>query len=270
MGYCRKCGAKLEDDMAFCPKCGTSTAIPRSYPPRRYENRPIGWSFGLAIVAVLVAIVIIFVALIVAGLLPIAVGPFGEKPSINLQTQQMDLTGFTAVDAGYGFDVIIKQGSNYSVKITTNENMMQYMDVKVVGQTLDIKVNGIHWTSTLKAEITMPDVTAVSLSGGSKADVSGFNLTHSFRVDLSGGSRITMTGQATDLSVQASGGSNLMLGDLQVHNVNVDLSGGSQGTVNLDGTLDANLSGGSHLSYRGSPTLGNINTSGGASINKTS
>jgi hypothetical protein len=181
----------------------------------------------------------------------------------------MAFSGFYAVDAGYGFEVVITRGSNYSVSITTDDNMMQYVDVKVVGQTLTIGLNGIHRPSTLKAEITMPDLTAVSLSGGARAAVSGFNLTHNFHVDLSGGSRLTMTGQATDLIAGASGGSNLMLGDLQVQNANIDLSGGSQGTVNLNGTLDANLSGGSHLNYRGDPTLGNINTSGGASINKT-
>ncbi|MCW4000219.1 MAG: DUF2807 domain-containing protein [Candidatus Bathyarchaeota archaeon] len=270
MGYCWKCGSKLDEGMAYCPKCGAQVKTPSanaSQPPR-HESRPIGWVFGIAVVAVLAAVVVIFVALIAVGVLPILTGPFNESPSGNLQTQQMDLSGFYAVDAGYGFDVTIKQGSNYSVSVTTNENMMQYIDAKVVGQTLQIGVSGIHWPSTLKAEITMPDLTAVSLSGGAKANVSGFNLTHNLNVDLSGGSRVTMTGQATALTAEGSGGSNLMLQNLMVNGAAVDLSGGSQGTVYVDGELNANLSGGSHLSYRGNTVLGNINTSGGASATK--
>ncbi len=249
--------------MAYCPKCGTAVTNPTNYPPHKRERYSFG-SIVIAVVAVVAAIIIIFVALIATGLLPI-----GQAPSGNLQTQQMAFSGFYAVDAGYGFEVVITQGSNYSVKITTDENTMQYLDVKVVGQTLNLGLSGIHFPSVLRAEIVMPDMTAVSLSGGAKGDVSGFNLTHNLSVDLSGGSRVTMSGQALDLTAGGSGGSNLQLQDLEVNDAQVSLSGGSQGTVNASGTLNADVSGGAHLYYRGNPTLGNINTSGGASIDQT-
>ncbi len=252
--------------MAYCPKCGTPVLNQDVISSERHDHYAFG-SFAIAVVAVLVALIIIFVALIATGLLPIVVGPFGET-SGNLQTQQLTLSDFYAIDAGDGFEVVITQGSSYSVNITTNENTMQYLDVKVVGQTLDLGVSGINFASTLKAEITMPDLTAVTLSGGAKADASGFNLTHNFNVDLSGGSRIAIVGQASDLKAVGSGGSNLHLQDFKVNNAQVTLSGGSQGTVNAADTLDADLSGGSHLSYRGNPTLGNVNTSGGASISE--
>ena len=76
------------------------------------------------------------------------------------------------------------------------------------------------------------------------------------------------TGQAVDLTALCSGGATLHLPDFKVNNANVNLSGGSQATINLDGRLDANLSGGARLFYVGNPTLGTINTSGGASISK--
>ena len=69
--------------------------------------------------------------------------------------------------------------------------------------------------------------------------------------------------------MDASGGSTLNLEDLPVHDADIRFSGGSSGTISLNGTLDADLSGGSRLWYVGSPDLGDIDTSGGASVGKT-
>ena len=87
-------------------------------------------------------------------------------------------------------------------------------------------------------------------------------------LSLSGGSGVTIKGEANDLTIDASGGSQLELSSFLVNNANINLSGGSQGTIKLDGTLDANLSGGSHLWYIGNPTKGDINISGGSTIEK--
>ena len=121
----------------------------------------------------------------------------------------------------------------------------------------------------MRAEITMPDLYELQLSGGSYGTVKGFHSSHSFVLGLSGGSHIERAeGSANDLHIIASGGSHLDMSNFQVHNADVELSGGSHGTINLDGRLDANVSGGSHLYYIGEPNLGNIQKSGGSEISK--
>jgi preprotein translocase subunit SecD len=112
----------------------------------------------------------------------------------------------------------------------------------------------------------MPDLRNLQLSGGSLADAQNFNVPGNLGIDLSGGSRVTMSGQATDLTATGSGGSNFNLEDLQANDASVDLSGGSQCRVNISGRLDAMLSGGSQLHYKGNPTLGEIDSSGGSII----
>ncbi len=79
---------------------------------------------------------------------------------------------------------------------------------------------------------------------------------------------MSATGNASSLTANASGGSRIDLSSLHVTGAKVDLSGGSWAKVNLDGRLDASVSGGSQLYYIGSPTLGSISTSGGSIVAK--
>jgi hypothetical protein len=267
MRYCRNCGNKLEDDMNYCPKCGTPVTPERSIQP----TRPAVYSI-VGIVAAIAAVAIIIVALIAVGVIPgihLSTGPI--IGSGNLQTNQIALSDFTTIQASSGFNVQITQSDSYSIKITADDNIFSYILVNKTDNTLTISLKpGVGLTTTLRAEIMMPDLTTAQFSGGVTGNAQNFKLTHDFTVDLTGGSRLTMSGQASNLIATASGGSILSMQNFKVYNAHVDFSGGSQGTISLDGRLDAMLSGGSHLSYAGNPELGNIDTSGGSSISKTS
>jgi hypothetical protein len=273
MGYCWKCGTKLEDNAAYCPKCGTPVARQRTYQSGRYEERPFLFpTVILAVVGAVIAIAVIIIALLAIGVLPGIQMPFGQVGSGHLQTQQFNIADFTAVSASNGFTIQITQGNSYSISVTIDDNLQQYLEVYKSGSTLYVGLKpGIGYQTTqLKAEITMPDLQNIQLSGGTTATAGNFNVTTNFVADLSGGSRLTMTGQGEDLTIRGSGGANINLTDFSVHNATVDLSGGTQCVVNLDGRLDATLSGGSQLHYKGNPTLGRIDTSGGASISPAS
>jgi hypothetical protein len=77
-----------------------------------------------------------------------------------------------------------------------------------------------------------------------------------------------LEGSADDMVADISGASSFKLDDFIVNNADIDFSGASSGTVNLNGRLDANLSGASRLWYIGEPTSTDINTSGGSTVSK--
>jgi hypothetical protein len=154
--------------------------------------------------------------------------------------------------------------------VTADNNTFDYIDVYKTGETLTIGLkSGYSFRSvTLKAQITMPNLYAVVLSGGTQGTAEEFTSTHEFNLVLSGGSSLELEGSGGNLNLVASGGSRSDLSDFPVHNASVVLSGGSQVTINLDGTLNANLSGGSQLQYIGTPIMGDIYTSGGSAITR--
>ncbi len=225
----------------------------------------------LIIILIVIAVVVVVVAGAVLAIILLGFwNPFSQVVgSGNLITEEKSFTDFTIVEAGWGFEVEITQSDSYSINIKADDNVFDYIEVS---QTEDALTIGLKWGSyqdvTLRAEITMPDVYELEFSGGTQGNAKGFTSSHDFNLILSGGSTISLEGAADDLTINGSGGSNLYLSNFQVHNANVTLSGGSGATVNLDGRLDGDVSGGSHLKYVGTPTTVDVNTSGGSTVEK--
>ncbi len=265
MTYCRNCGAELKEDALFCPKCGTPVGQRGVETVRRRKRSlspmTIASIAGIAVVALIILVALAFLS---GGL------PFGSVVgSGTLQTREESFTGFSSVSVGSGFRVQVTHGNTYRTVVTADDNVLRYVQVTKMGNTLSIGLQpGMSFqTTALRAEISMPDLRELQLSGGTNGTATEFILAHDFAAELSGGSTLRMQGEAQNLVASCSGGSRLDLSDFAVDNAQVNFSGGSQGTVDVTGTLNADLSGGSKLLYLGNPTLGTINTSGGSTIN---
>jgi hypothetical protein len=253
---------------------------------------------AIIIIVVVTAVAVICTALALRG------WPEGLVGSGNLETEEYAFTNFTKVEIGPAFEFEIKQSSSYSINVTADDNVMDYVQVSQVGQTLKIELRtGLRIGSvtlrigpgifplpgsvTLRASVTMPQLQGLTASGASLGTVSNFTSTEDLDITVSGASRVTgditagnvefgisgassiqLEGSADDIDANVSGASHFNLDDFIVNNVDVNFSGASSGTVNLNGRLDANLSGASTLWYIGEPTSTDINTSGASTVSK--
>jgi hypothetical protein len=221
-----------------------------------------------------VLIVVIIVVAVVVGAVAmffLAFFPFTQiTGSESMVTKGFELVSdYSRVNVEDGFEVTITQSNSYSISITTDSNVMDSVEVSVNDQILNIGLKpGIYVEVILRAEITMPDLEGLDLSGGSRCTAKGFSSSHQFDINLSGGSSVTLEGAASVLAINSSGGSRFDLSGFPVHDADINIDGGGRGTVNLDGRLVANLSGGSQLSYLGEPTSQTVDTSDGSSVRK--
>lgn len=158
---------------------------------------------------------------------------------------------------------------------------------------------------TFSTKITMPVLRGLDLSGASKGTISGFSSTSNFganlkgassltmknmstgdmkfklagaskatgqikgadaEFNLSGASRVELEGSASGIVIDAAGASHVDLSSFHVGSANIKLSGASHSTVNIDGQLDANLSGASKLYWLGKPVMGDIKMAGSSTI----
>lgn len=224
-------------------------------------------------------------ALLLAGCTGVPFGPVAIGSGQPV-TQEYDLAGFDAVDVSNGFQVSLAPGDGFAIKVTIDDNLTDYLVVDKLGDTLHIGLdNRGGWFSTrnLQAEVTLPELKQVGLSGGSSATMAGFPAVGTFKAELSGGSRLegavtgedvslngsggsrfVLAGSAQNLALNGSGGSRAELAELAAQQANVDLSGGSQAAVAVTGELNYNLSGGSRLTYSGDPAIGRSDASGGS------
>jgi len=250
-------------------------------------------------------VLIMITGLVFAGCEP----PIIAKTAGPVVTRSYDITDFNSVDTGHDFQVDITASDTYSIVITTNEEAFEHINVYKTGDTLKIDPKDIYWqfhNLNLKAEITMPELHGLNLSGASQGNVKGFQSTDGFDLSLSGASELDMdmgtgdfvsrisgsselTGNLTatstviDLSGDShvklagsggiirlivSGSSDAELENFTVNDADIKLSGSSDASLDIKGRLDATLSGSSFLEYSGNPTLGQFNVTGSSSFKR--
>lgn len=218
-----------------------------------------------------------------------SVGPGGRVTgSGNLVEQPFAIEDFDSIEASGAFQVEVSRGDGYEVVVTTNDNVVDFLDVRKEGNTLVLGLRDASYTNaTFRARVSLPDLRGLRLSGASNATINGFDSDNDLALDLSGASRATgeiraggadfalsgassveLRGGAETLDLNGSGASESNLADFPVSAANVELNGGSRATVNVAGRLDGNLSGGATLTYTGNPEIGNFATSGGASLRR--
>jgi hypothetical protein len=209
----------------------------------------------------------------------------------NVVTREEVFTDFDKVEVSHAFTVDISQGDSFRVVVRVDDNLVEYLEVVKQGDTLKIGLEPSPLrnvrNATMEAEVTMPELTGLELSGASDGAVTGFKSSQPLdvklsgasslrgdieagdaRFDLSGASSVTLSGSAKDVTIGASGASVIDLADFPVADAGVEASGASTATVNPSGSLDVGASGASHVYYVGNPTMGKIDTSGASSVER--
>jgi hypothetical protein len=200
-----------------------------------------------------------------------------------------DLAGFSKLSAGNAFQVTVAQGTAFSVVVTIDDNLVEHLDVAKSGDTLRVRLKpnmGVR-NATLKAQITMPELTGLDLSGATHTTLAGFSsekpLTVGLsgashlhgdlksgdaRFHLSGASELELRGSASKLNVSASGASHVRLDQFSSKDATVDASGASHVSINAADKLEAEASGASQVRYLGQPQVLKSRASGASSIRK--
>jgi len=194
------------------------------------------------------------------------------NPSV---TNPYEFSDFTRLDIQNAFDVEILQSGTYSISVTTNEALQDYLFVQKNGDTVTIKLAPNHpftdfvlMRKTLKARIAMPVLNSLKVSGACHCQVKGFESTNNLDINVSGASRVTLNNiEAGDINLVVSGESEIS-GKLTSVDVDLNVSGASQieltgfgedvgliaegaSKINMEffvtQTADINLSGSSHV-----------------------
>ena len=210
------------------------------------------------------------------------------KKSGALVTEQYAFTDFSQLEIGL-FGVEVRQGNGYSVVLEMDENALEHVQVTQNGETLRIgldpseayNMENIH----MRAEVTMPRLTGLTMGLSEDGKISGFRSGEDLVIDLGKSSlrgdvhagdleiraevdcTVNLSGSATDVIVKATVDSDVDLSELECRNAVVTAEVGSQVTVHATGRLDAEASA-SKVLYVGEPSLGEIKVALDGSVEK--
>ncbi len=154
----------------------------------------------------------------------------------KLTTWPFAFTDFSRLDISSAFVVDVEPSDSFSINITVDQSVFEYLSVTKRGDTLHIGLeNGnTYLDTTQRATITMPALQTLTLSGASRATVGSFAGAKSLDVTLSGASQADLTTDNLDSADFALSGASRVTGSLHAASFKLKLGGAS--TANLEGT----------------------------------
>ncbi len=234
------------------------------------------------------SLVTVLAVLLVGAGLAAGCGAVQVAGSGNVISRTFDLAGFSRVTVSGGLNADIKAGSAFRVEVTTDDNLFAYVVARKNGDTLEIGLrSGSYHPTRLQASVSMPGLSGLDLSDGSDVDISGFDSSDALAATLSDGgtlsgsvkagnvsltlhdgSRVDLEGSAQSLKIISRDGSRCTLGDFVAGNVDLDIGNGGTADIQVTGTLSGTLDDGSRVTYSGSPKLGTIKLTHGATLSR--
>lgn len=208
--------------------------------------------------------------------------------SINLfgQTKTVDLAPFSNLNVAEGIEVTLLSGEARA-DIDMIKGDIDDLILKIKGNTLSIKFenkdNWFNWNNSRKVKIDLyyeTDLEEVNVSSGASVygessmspdffegnASSGGHMelvisTSDVEVDVSSGGSIYLSGSAKSLNVDVSSGGSFKGKDLEASIVDVDASSGGGATVWAVTSIDASVSSGGSIKYKGDPEQKDIDAS---------
>lgn len=179
------------------------------------------------------------------------------------------VSDFHGIDVSSGFDVILVQGNSEDLTITAQENLFEYITVKVDQGILMIYAkNNIMATKQMKARITFKSIDNLEVSGGGDIECETPVNVPKLDVNISGGGNLKTEINTDELKCHISGGGDAVING-NIKNYNLDLSGGGDVKSDLDaGIIDCSVSGGGDLTLRSKEKVddAHVSISGGGDI----
>ncbi len=148
----------------------------------------------------------------------------------NIVKKERDVQPFTAIVTSNGWDLVLTQGSTYSMIIETDENLVDKVKTEVKNGTLYIYSDArIMKSHRRMVHLTFKELNSIKASGGSDVFAETTIATAGkFELNLSGGSDLNKINLKADaLTGSFSGGSDAKISFVSVQNIKLDASGGS-------------------------------------------
>ena len=206
--------------------------------------------------------------LLIALALPVQAGwgSKGIKGSGDLETRELDLDTFDAIELGGAFAVEVRFGDKQKVEVTVDDNLWDNLEAEVSGSTFEL-----GWDKSCdpdedcKVVITMRDLKRLEVHGACDATVEDFDGDR-FEFNVQGAAELDIDGKVDELEINISGAGEVSARKLKAKHVKVHISGAGEADLYASESIDARISGAGNLDDWGNPDQKKTKVSGVGSI----
>lgn len=209
-------------------------------------------------------------------------------------TREFRLRDFNRLNIGSAFQINVRRGDEYKVRISGNKEDIAAVRARVSGDELEVKFENddfFKWPRNrerIKVDITMPSIAGLHFHGASESSVKGFD--HNFNddvdiqlsgaakadidmntrrinVSVNGAADLELNGQADRLEAEVSSAARLKAFNFIAQEVEVDVSSAGLAEVHANQKLMAEASSSGQVRYRGDASV-DSNTSSAGSVSR--
>ena len=189
----------------------------------------------------------------------------GVRGNGHMKTEERHVGAFTGIDAGGAFEIEWQNGSP-ALRITTDENLLPYIENRVSEDTLRLRTREHVWpTRGIKVVISSPTRTGAKIRGAIKLTAKQLSGS-SFGLESTGASEVSLAGNIDQLFVDMTGASQLSAVGLQAKTAEISTTGAGDADVAVTDTLKVIITGAGKVTYSGNPTTIDKRITGAGSI----
>lgn len=189
----------------------------------------------------------------------------GVRGNGQIKTEERQVGAFANLDAGGSFEIEWESGSP-ALRITTDENLLPYIENNVSDDTLRLRTRDHIWpTHGIKVVISSPTRTGGRIRGAVKLTVKQLS-GPTFALESKGAAEVTLTGNVDRLLVDMTGASQLAADGLQTKTAEISTTGAGDAEVAVTDTLNVIITGAGKVTYSGNPPTIKKQITGAGSI----
>ena len=204
---------------------------------------------------------------LLAGCVVLVVGCHlpGIRGNGHIKTEERPVAAFVNLDAGGAFEIEWQNGSP-ALRITTDENLLRYIETNVSGDTLHLRTREHVWpTHGIKVVISGPTRTGGRIRGAVKLTAKQLS-GPGFALESKGASDVILDGSVDRLLVDMTGASQLAADGLQAKTAEISTTGAGDADVAVSDTLKVVITGAGKVTYSGNPPTIKKQITGAGSI----
>lgn len=146
-----------------------------------------------------------------------------------------DLKDFDKIEINGQADVNFTQSSVFEVTVRTQENVLDYLDYKVVGSTLVIETKDHRpvRAETYDLVIQAPALKRIEVNGAADFDIpGGLTSGDDLKIVVNGAGDLTFDSvRCADLTIEVNGAADLDLDDIEVAKLKVEVNGAGDAQI---------------------------------------